>query len=173
MAREPWFGSLLTIDPHELLRQQGRVWTGYHRSEDLANNATQQYLFDVQSLMHANMSIAVGGDCFVDMSTVTSYIVGAGSSLGVWNRNTLFTGINSFGTKLFRSTSIQAGSLALWKNFIPGGTRQFADGAKDELKEFILGPGIYQLEITNKSAATTNIALLINWEEPENIVENS
>lgn len=166
MAIGKFWGANLAIHPHEALMQQGLSFTATHRNAALADDAVQQYMFEVVGpSIHANMDVFVGGDAWADLSQVTSYTVGAGSSLTVFNRNTEYTDVTTFTAKMWHTTSIQAGSLGIMEGIIPGGTKQSAVGGKGETDNLHLAPGLYQLEITNKSGAAMDVGFNITWEE--------
>jgi hypothetical protein len=164
-AKGRYWGSLLTINPHEALMQQGLSFTASRRVAALANDGVTQIMLDVTSAMHVNVKIDVGGDSWVDFSTVGSYTVGAGSSLSAFNRNTEFEGVNSFSSLLFHTTSIQAGSLGRFNGVIPGGSKVNATGGRTESDEIHLHTGIYQIEVTNKSGAAIDVGFNLTWEE--------
>ncbi|MEE8606698.1 MAG: hypothetical protein V3S55_03760 [Nitrospiraceae bacterium] len=159
--------SQLVLDEEHLSHQQGRFFTATHRREGLAVGSTEQYLFDVSSIFHPHFHLSVGGNCHVDMSTVTSYTVGGGTSLDVWCRNTIFHDVNSFSTLLFRGTSIQAGSADLWSDFVPVAGQQDI-GGHDPL---VFGPGIFQLELTNTFISPIDTSLIVTFEESDHRIK--
>ena len=165
MAKGNYWGSTLVIHPHEALMQQGLSFTASHRKIALADDAVQRYLFDVCSVFHSHLEIIVKGDCWFDLYEVTSYTVGAGTSLTVMNRNTEFTDITTFCTKLYESPSLEAGSLGMFQGIIPGGEKVSGSGGKLGTGEIHFHAGIYVLDVTNKAGAITDVSLSVTWEE--------
>ena len=165
MAEGRYWGGQLVIHPHEALMQQGLSFTASHRKAALADSAVQRYLFDVCSVFHAHLEVTVKGDCWVDLYEVTSYTVGAGSSLTVMNRNTEFKDVTTFCTRLYESPSLEAGSLGMFTGIIPGGEKQSGAGGKIGTGEIHFHPGIYVMDITNKAGGITDVGMTVTWEE--------
>jgi hypothetical protein len=163
-----YWGGQIVIDPHEALMQQGLSFTASKRNAALADDAVARYLFDVPNIMHSAFHLTVAGDCWLDFYSVTSYTVGAGSSLTAFNRNTEFKDINSFTVLPFHTPSLQAGSLGIFAGIIPAGAKQNATGGKRDTDELHLHAGIYVLDITNKSGAAIDVGMSVTWEELHN-----
>lgn len=165
MAEGRYWGGQLSIHPHEAMMQQGLSWTASHRKAALADDAVQRYLFDVGSVFHAHLDVTVKGDCWIDLYEVTSYTVGAGSSLTVMNRNTEFTDVNTFSTLLFETPSLEAGSLGLYQGIAPGGEKASGAGGQFSADTIHFHAGIYVLDVTNKAGAATDLSMTVTWEE--------
>lgn len=164
---EPWVDpvnkGLITQNEIHTNIHKGIFFTCTRREENLSNNGALNVLVQVTAAAHVRFSLAVGGQCHVDLFEGTTFSA-AGTPLTCRNRNRFSSKTAS--TTMTYAPTISTDGTALAETYIPGGTHGTAEGfIKSSFEEWVLKPGNYLLRITNKSGIATDLSTTIDHYE--------
>ena len=158
---------LVVVSHYETdLHQSERFHVCYlqpHGSE-LADDAAHDFLIRVGSLdAHANILLAVGGDC--DASLYEETTVSANGNVLIsrsMNRRTLGTAE----TVMYEGPTVTLAGTELTCVFVPGGSKKALSGGTGNTTEWILERNTnYMVRITNRSGAAIQLSVGLCWSE--------
>lgn len=168
MTQERYWGSAVSVEVHEALLQCGCSWGAHHQENAIADSGSVDILINVQSACHVEFAMRTTGTFHGAFSVVGSVRASASvASLTTWNRNLFFQAANSgqYSTLFSHTASYASGVVERWPLLIPGGVGVGAIGGNKK-QELILAPGLYTLQMQNKSGGAADFIFEAHWEEP-------
>lgn len=144
----------------------GRVFFCNALYTTVADNGFARMLVEIPANygIHVQPSITVEAKAYATIKEVGSY--SNITSVVAENRNRFSSEASS--AMLFTGGSLEVTSAVLSTTLFPAGSKNKAVGAAGgSFAEMVLNPGIWAVDVQNKSGGTQDIGIELDWYEPE------